>query len=651
MTDISEIEEKLKELIGTDPAMQDKLLEKLSEDLGHSKNALRLALNNLINKLNVEEKVSKDIQKSEDEVELARRKFNEQMERTIMDPLVYTSHKINWIEETSTWEKTKSFNLDVICSTANVVFLAHSKDKIKGKPQLVHPTIQKIPLIKQIEKPIKKKDSSGRYYEDILTQYKFIDDRYDKRYDGNLIKSLPFSFWVYKVVDDGLEVYIFTENQLPNEYCEFEGMQIDVDDTSELTNSLKVGKITTIFICKEAKSFIKVIPQNELIDFVKKSGFTKETFQDFVFCRPDGKVYSYTPDFNLIRIAQLLSGKCEGYPLHLIKFGPVGTGKTFEAEALDFKFKEEQGILEAANSTLKSLVPSFREKPANIGFVCSCNRAAIIDELMKMVEKEISNAHDTKNNVSNYFGQMNFLLEHKDRTVGSGNNNSARVQATAKVFITTNNIQNKNTIYSHLSMVDGTTLSRMLVWVQDAEEITKIYSKTGVKDFKFDDVSHDVKNTEFSEPKSSTRVDGGVGSWVLNRETEKTGTKNKDVKSLSFNEKIKSFSNNFLTIYDSCQPFLINYDEARVKKVYEVAMNLAKEPMRQIWRARGLHHTILILDGITKFRCLFEEDQSFTAKDQDYDDLERLLVHMVRTWDTNFERDSWKEDLSFGSKK
>ena len=411
---------------------------------------------------------------------------------------------------------------------------------------------------------------------------------------------------------NGKEFYIFSQQKLPNEYCELEGMKIHLDDVGEISNNLKVKKISSIFICKEVKPFVKIIAPEDLIEFVKEKELDEEKFHDTLFLHPDGNVYDYTPDFNLLRKVQLLSSKYEGYPLHIIKMGPVGTGKTTEAEVLDYKFKEDQGILEAANSTLKCLVPSFKEKPANLGYIVKCNRIAIIDEMMKMVEAAIG--HDNAR-VSNYFGQMNMLLEHKNRTVGSGNDNSTRVKASAKVCITSNNIRGKNTISSHLGVIDPTTLSRMIVWVQDYEEIEKIYRKEGIK----------------SPPhRPNTKTFFAMVNFL---------SPFHDSACVGGNE-----FNDFLTIFDSCQQFLVNFDADRCKNLFNMTTNLTKEPMKQVWRARGLHHIILILDGLVKYRCLFRDfDNSFNPKEEDYEDLERILIHMIKTWETEFDRNSWKE--------
>lgn len=528
-----------------------------------------------------------------------------------LDKGEFTSFEINWVDWIECYHEAKNRAIDLFQQDYDdrLVFLASSRDMIKGKPQLIHENFQRIPLVRKIMSVKKIKGEDDKY----ITEYKFLDDIFDKRYGGKIMGTLAFDFLVYRVIDKSKEYYIFSEKRLPNEFCEFEGMKVQLDDISDIGSNLKVKKLSSVFICKHAEPSVKIIDPESLVEFVKEKGMTEESFHDTLFQHPDGKIYDYSPDFDLLRKAQLLSSKYEGYPLHLLKMGPVGTGKTTEAEVIDYKFKEDGGILEAANSTLKVLVPSFKEKPANLGYICKCNRVAIIDELLKMVEAALG--HDS-DRVSNYFGQMNMLLEHKDRTVGSGNDNSTRAKATAKVLITSNNIIGKNTIASHIGIIDPTTLSRMLVWVQDYAEIEKIYNKEGIKSPQHRDYP----------PNTISR---GKDFLVLDTsDTHSVGGNYDD----------------FLTIYDSCQKFLVNFDIERCKKLFDMISHMIKEPMKKVWRARGLHHTILILDGIVKHRCLFRDyDSSYKPKDEDYDDLERVLIHMVKTWECDFRGDPMKK--------
>jgi len=423
-------------------------------------------------------------------------------------------------------------------------------------------------------------------------------------------------FWVYKIIYKGREYYVLSENELGNEVYKISGMKIAMDDLSELTSSLRVNTISNLFVIKEAESFIKTINPDQLVEFTKELEIDKIKFHDLLFTHPDGNIYDYSNDFNMLRTAQLLSSKYEGYPLHLFKMGPVGTGKTTEDEVLDYKFQEEQGILEAANSTLKSIVPSFKEKPANLGYICKCNRIAIIDEMMKMVEAAMG--HDNSR-ISNYFGQMNMLLEQKDRMVGSGNNNSTKVKSTSKISITTNNINGKFTISDHLGIIDPTTLSRMLVWVQDYDEISGIYN------------SMCVDKSPAHTPNPPKAFSRGCSD-------------NEDIYTRLCVGGVNG--NDFLTIYDSCQQFLVNYDITKCKKIFDVIVGLAGGQMKQVWRARGIHHIVLLVDGITKHRCLFEDyDNSFNPIDVDYDLVERILIHMVKGWDISYHPAKMQENI------
>jgi len=66
--------------------------------------------------------------------------------------------------------------------------------------------------------------------------------------------------------------------------------------------------------------------------------------------------------------------------------------------------------------------------------------------------------------------------------------------------------------------------------------------------------------------------------------------------------------------------------------------------MKTMWKRRGMHHTKLILDGIVKYRCIFQDfDDSFEAKQIDYDNTERILVGMIKNWD--FDMTISKEEL------
>lgn len=607
---------------------------------------------------------------SEEEVEIRRKIFEEKMkhptnelEEPFVKPNEYTPITINWIPEGETWEQVKDYTKDIISQQGKLVFLAHSKDKIVGKPQMINNIIQRIPLVREVEKTIREKMFDGKMGLKIVTSWKFVDDRYDKRYDGNEIKCLAFDFRVYRLIEDGKEYYVLSQQPLSEEQSELTGMKINLDDLSDLSNNLKIRKITHLFIVKESKSSVITLPQDKLVDFTKelaKDGLDAEGFMEYLFTHSNGNVYRYTKDFDMLRVAQLLSGKYEGYPLHLLKLGPVGTGKTTEAEVLDYKFQESQGILEAGNSRMKVLVPSFKENPINLGYICNCNRVALVDELMKMIGAVVSQSHDSNVSIGSYLGDLNMLLEQKKRMIGSGNSNSTIVHSTAKVCITTNALEGKETLASHLTYVDPTTLSRLLVWVQDEEESELIYKKTNICKSRFSpntQVSyHTIMEKKGVDYKMCVRGNSNIpilpveNNLINNKENllENGIPQYTSQPPLPVEIDLEKLRYDFLTVYDSCQTFLSNMDIETVRNIWVADINMAKEPMKQIWKSRGLHHTILILDGLIKFRCLFKDyDNTFTAKQEDYKLLQQITNRMIKNWDTKLKKANWSDDFGY----
>lgn len=525
---------------------------------------------------------------------------------------------INWLDNDfyDNWSKIKGRCINLLkgdSDDSRLYFVAHSKDVITGKPQQIHETVQNIPIVIKVG----KKNDEG----EIEISYKFIDDRFDKRYDGYEIDSLEKKFYVYRVVDNDNEYMAFSERKLDSELYTLKGMKVKMPNLSELTKTLRVRSVATVFFIKDAESSVKPLPKDELIEFTKRlkedTGLDYDGFKYLTFLHPDGKVYLRSEPYNLIRIAQLLSGKEQGYPLHVLNMGKIGKGKTMELEALDYKFQEAKGILEAGNSTPKVLIPSFKEKPASQGYILSTVRISLIDELMKMISNANVNGRSGEM-VQEHLSQLNMLLEHKKRTIGSGNDNSLIAKATSKVIFCANPIHGKSLLSEHLGIVDGSTLSRMLCVVQDEEEEKFIENNVP-----FDLIDY-MKSTGHTYA-IIYRDKKGLYSW-------------------------RGVSSNFyVQIYDSCQMFQSNIDIERVRSIFKTSVDMVPEPMKTIWKARGMHHTILLLDGLVKYRCLFKDyDSSFKAIDFDYVTLEVLLLKIINSWNVNLNPDRRRWDARTG---
>ncbi len=543
----------------------------------------------------------------------------------------YKENKINWLEGDfwDSWDKIKGHSKNLWKSKKEYVeespkwfFLAHDKDMIVGKPQLIENVQKKIPLIRLAIS--KQKDKETKEEIEIQT-FHFFDERFDKRYDGFQKDTFALDFWMYKVVSpEGKEYFVFTDKKLPNETCTFKGMSVELDDFAEMSRSMKVKSLSRLFFMRTCEPDVKIISKEDLVSYTKKRKINVEDWMQFLAHHPNGNLNRFTNDFENLRSAFILSGKVDGYPMHLFIMGQTGTRKTMGIiETTAHKFSENPIICEGGNSRIKGLSPSFKEKPANLGYIAKAERVGYIDEIGKMLEIE-QRRHET--NQTNFLGELNFLLEHKLRLVGSGNDNDCNVQANGKNMFVSNPVGNKPTIYAHVGLIDPTFMSRNIIWVQDKEEVSFVLSEKGIQKFP----PHPHKHTHTEE-----HTEEILGDRYNNNKFNKQAV-HRVVLSMC-GGKIKS-REEFLTLFDSCYSFVSELNDVDIEKLVRTTTELAKDVMKNnVWLPRASHHIKLLVDGLCKQRCLFKDyDSSFVAKAEDYQLAEKILLRMVKSWDTNF---------------
>lgn len=482
--------------------------------------------------------------------------------------------KIQIVEDKSAFEcleKTKKSDIKQ--------FFISCDTKLRGKPQAIFPTKTRINLVHKLRK------------EDKIS-YKFIHQSVDGRelrVHGE--KSLSDEFFLYKVVADDREYVFFSLKKLPLVEQDFDGMALHSATSTEVAKRFSLRGFVNLFFVGKSQPTVRILPMPQLFESVK--AFSEETFLDYLFYHEeDGRIYKQPKDYQKLVACVLFSGKRDGYPLHLITIGSAGIGKTMKQESLNFKFSESAGIFEASASRLKGLIPSFKEKPASLGYLLSCNRIALVDELFKMIESSMNDGHGSSTSISNALQQFNPILEHKKRTISSGNDNSFVMNPTAKLLADCNPFSNRFTLPEHLSLIDSTTLSRCLIWAVDGQHYQFV----------------------------SKEKEGYITSSMDSGNPPNT---------LKYNV--------FLSIYDTLNSFLSKIEPKDVHRIFNGATStLRDERLKPLWKARGLHHTHLIIDGCVKLRCLFSGDKDFKAIEEDYDEAEKLLIRILQTMQSTF---------------
>ena len=540
------------------------------------------------------------------------------------------ANEINWLEGDfwDSWDKIKGHmkNLwrhkkEYLEEPPKWFFLGHDQDKLRGKPQLIETVQKKIPLVRMAV----KKHSEGKGEEKIETDiqsFYFFDERFDKRYDGFLRDTFSLYFYFYQIVTkDAKRYFILTQEKLPNEICDFSGMLIELQDFTEMSRNLKLPSLSGFFILKEAIPSVKILSPEELIKFSKEKEITELQWLNLLAYHPLKSINNFPIEFEQLRSAYILSGKLDGWPMHLGIVGPPGTNKTMgNIETISYKFDEEPRIAEGTGWTIKGLGPSFKQSIADLGYLAKAHRMGFIDEIGKMVEKEM-NSHQAMCN--NLLGDFNFLLEHKNRLVGSGNTGEADAQATAKFMFATNPVSSRRTIGSHIGAIDPTFMSRIFWWVQNEDEQNAILGPDGV-------IRSPPRLTQDSKPSENPHVTYTSISLIENRKKGIVlgklwgGIYDRD---------------SFLTFFDSCYNFVCEIDDLQVNRLCDIVTNLSHEPMKSsVWKPRAYHHVKLLIDGLCKHRCLFRDyDAAFTAKQEDYELAERILIRMVNGWETNLQ--------------
>lgn len=441
-----------------------------------------------------------------------------------------------------------------------------------------HP--QKIPIATLVcSKKISKETN-----EPVSKFISLFGERYDKT-KHTKIKEIESPFYVYRFITEHNQDLVI----LCSEPCELgdyiiTGVVTQCDDYKMLTDSAKLPtKLPFMFVHSFRN---KIIKYNNHDEFRKRLFYLKinknNTFNFPFTAKNKGQLFllSYPSWYKWLIWAWLTHssvGKFDKYPLHLLIVGDPHSGKSLLLESLHSKTKESKKVFSGAGSTLKKLVPSFRYKPAQNGYLAESNRFGFCDEFLRcLVSAKTTEDKGREESVA----IMNDLLEHKKREVGSGVS-STNVNMTARVIAATNPVRGTRTIENILSRLDESFLTRWLIMFQTKEQV-KMVRRSRDTDLK---------------PFPYTMSD-----------------------------------NDWVSILDYLHSFNSRFNSAMVEEIYNSVKGAMSEVQSDHYESRHKHHISCVMDGIIKTRCLFERDMSFGATKEDYEMLRKVWGKVIGTW-------------------
>ncbi|MCF7798975.1 hypothetical protein K9M74_03660 [Candidatus Woesearchaeota archaeon] len=400
---------------------------------------------------------------------------------------------------------------------------------------------------------------------------------------SNIVDEVSGEFYLYRFLSkDNAEYAVVSTDELKLDDYTLEGLSIDVEDIKIIGDAHKlINKYAVFFVHTATSHIIEIKNHDQLFTKVSKLKLTGNKLYQYICSHKIGEnkvqILEHPKWFVKLTSAFLFhrkKGKICPYPMHILWIADRGTGKTTYMESLHQKSGEIQEIIAGSTSTVKYLVPSFKEtnKP-EMGALAKSSRLCFVDEFFRIVRVNNKDKEDE-------CGRMNDLLEHKDRMAGSGQGR-IRTTMTARLLASTNPIAGTNNIVNLVDKFDDAFLSRFMIYYQTDEHIKLINQK-------------------------KKEGDVFIKDWIP--------------------------VNEFLSVQDYLQSFDAVYDFPRLVELFDKFTSFLGETVIGMYEARYLHHMECLMDGIIKTRCLSTRDKSFTATEEDYQDLELIWSTMIKGW-------------------
>lgn len=456
-------------------------------------------------------------------------------------------------------------------STEKTIYGSVTAELFEGRPQ-------DIPVATIVE----GKNKDTREFERSI---KLFGQKIDKS-GLKVIKEIVMPFYFYRLItEDNRDVTLVSvEKQEVGNYV-ITGVETKCNDFKSLTDSTRIlTKLPFFFVQSIRNRIVSFDNTNQFKERIKQLDVRKETLFEYPFTtdRKD-KVYQLLqPTWYKWLIWSWLTHEKKGminmYPMHLMILGPAASGKSALLNSLHKRSKETKEIFAGATSTLKSLVPSFKNNPAQIGYLAESNRFALCDEFLRCLVSTRTTKEGSYREEG--VGIMNDLLEHQKREVGSGVSR-ANVNMRARILAMSNPIRGVNNLNDLINGYDESFLSRWLIYYQTDDHVQMI------------------KRSNDSELK--------LYDYRIN-------------------------DNDWISILDYLQSFSAKYDLKKMEEVYNGITKTLNESLSRHYDTRHKHHIECLLDGIIKTRCLMEGDMTFEANEEDYKILKDVWMHVIRSW-------------------
>lgn len=398
----------------------------------------------------------------------------------------------------------------------------------------------------------------------------------------NLKEKMTEGFYKYKFIHDDEEYIALSREKLDTVRCKLRGTKISLNDYDPVGEVLKLAVDKDIIFVHSIDPAIEVMTQTELDNY--REGLTHDDLAENLlggWRQPEW--------FEQFISSLMLVSNNKNHPSHLIWLSEPGTGKSKVVESLLRSMGEAQVTpFTGTGSTIKGLVPSFKESPPDEGYILRTQRVAGVDEKMDLLSNTVQQGNEQQSDV---FRPLINLLSHDDRKFESGNGSIKGTMSSTMVSVgnwNTYGIQNMSEL---AEKIDDAYLSRCLIYNQIDSH------KKFIKDRK-------------AEVKQKLQDEG-----------------------ISEDDLFPEMDDDFISVVDTMQERVAHSDYKKIQEIHRELEGLCPGYMlKGKFGQRGEHHLGNIVDGIVKYRYLINEKDDLKAEDEDYELARNIFETLITSW-------------------
>jgi hypothetical protein len=344
----------------------------------------------------------------------------------VLPSMMTSTHKITYVDDdTSQWYELKKQYKRTNSFPVNKQF------RTEGSALLLQPHKEKLLLARLYQSMSDPNVYHKIYFDDENSKKKMSKKQMDEL-DLQPCPDIEGSFYVYDVrTTSQNKVRMFSEEKIDNGRYEFYGSLISVKDLYNIGTKSYISTNQMMLILNSYKT--KQMKYQTLEQLKRDCNFTADEYYDYMLTEfdetDDPILYKTLPFYKLVYTTFLFSGHGRNNELlHIIIFGPSGSGKSPQLRAISEKFMERKPYISGTDATMAGLKISYWENPPKLGALLEANRICAIDEIFKLF-----NRLDDPSQITD----LNQYLDNATITGVSGKMD-ANLKATAQIFGATN---------------------------------------------------------------------------------------------------------------------------------------------------------------------------------------------------------------------